>query len=147
MQDIIERDITLKAPIDRVWAAITDYREFGTWFRVVLDGPFALGLVTTGKIAEPGYEGLGFWAVTVEMAPWRFGFDWPADPAMTPDQRGPGKTTRVTFDLTEVADGTRVVIRESGFAALPGDLGPQKLRDNDRGWVIQAERIKAHVGG
>ena len=39
---------------------LTDYREFGTWFRVRLEGPFAVGQVTRGVIAEPGYEGMAF---------------------------------------------------------------------------------------
>jgi uncharacterized protein YndB with AHSA1/START domain len=30
----------LKAPVSRVWRALTDYREFGEWFRVKLEGPF-----------------------------------------------------------------------------------------------------------
>jgi len=40
MSDCIEKQIELKAPISRVWRAITDYREFGTWFKVNLEGPF-----------------------------------------------------------------------------------------------------------
>ena len=43
MNDRIEKTIELKAPVSRVWRALTDYREFGTWFRVKLDGPFVPG--------------------------------------------------------------------------------------------------------
>lgn len=34
MSDRIEKTIELKAPISRVWKALTDHNEFGTWFRV-----------------------------------------------------------------------------------------------------------------
>ena len=43
MEDRIEKRIELKAPVPRVWRALTDYREFGTWFRVALEGPFVPG--------------------------------------------------------------------------------------------------------
>ena len=49
MPDVIEKTITVKAPIEQVWRALTDYREFGTWFRVDLNEPFVLGRITTGK--------------------------------------------------------------------------------------------------
>src|SRR5580698_3797079 len=38
MADRIEKRMELKAPVSRVWRALTDYREFGEWFRVKLDG-------------------------------------------------------------------------------------------------------------
>jgi len=41
--DRIEKRIELKAPLDRVWRALTDSREFGEWFRVKLEGPFVPG--------------------------------------------------------------------------------------------------------
>ena len=42
MMDRIEKQIELKAPVARVWRALTDYREFGDWFGVKLDGPLWL---------------------------------------------------------------------------------------------------------
>src|SRR5205823_12419288 len=56
MSDRIEKRIELKAPLSRVWRALTDYREFGEWFRVKLDGPFVLGEVSRGQMTHPGYE-------------------------------------------------------------------------------------------
>lgn len=148
MQDRIEQAITVKAPIARVWAAITDHREFGRWFRATLHAPFVAGEVTKGTLSEPGHEGQPFWMLVVALeAPKRFAFDWPSNQDMTPTMVGPGKTTRVEFLLQEVAAGTQIVVSESGFAALPAALGPQKLRDNADGWAIQVERIKAYVGG
>ena len=148
MQDMIQMDITVNAPVARVWTAVTDYRQFGTWFRVELAGPFALGQVTEGKITEPGHEGLAFWAVAVALEePTLFAFDWPSAHEVKPELRGPGRTTRVEIRLEEVFGGTRIRLTESGFAALPPGLGPQKLRDNATGWEIQAGRIKAFVEG
>jgi len=54
MNDRIEKRIELKAPVSRVWRALTDYREFGKWFRVKLEGPFVPGQVSLGHITYPG---------------------------------------------------------------------------------------------
>ena len=50
MNDRIEQVIDIRAPVARVWRALTDYREFGSWFRVRLEGPFAAGEVARGQI-------------------------------------------------------------------------------------------------
>ena len=47
MDTRIEKRIELKAPVARVWRALTDYRQFGEWFLVKLDGPFVPGQVST----------------------------------------------------------------------------------------------------
>ena len=43
MSNSIEKRIELKAPVSRVWRALTDHREFGEWFRVKIEGPFVPG--------------------------------------------------------------------------------------------------------
>ena len=52
MNDRIEKRIELKAPVSRVWRALTDHREFGQWFRVKLDGPFVPGQVSRGQVTS-----------------------------------------------------------------------------------------------
>jgi uncharacterized protein YndB with AHSA1/START domain len=77
MSDVIEKRIELNAPVSRVWRALTNHEEIGSWFRVKLDGPFVPGQVSRGRITYPGYEHLK-WEVTVEkMDPERlFSFTW-----------------------------------------------------------------------
>ncbi len=41
----------LRAPRDRVWRAISEAKQFGTWFGVALEGEFAAGARLTGRIA------------------------------------------------------------------------------------------------
>ena len=48
MTDRIEKTIELKAPVSRVWKALTDHHEFGKWFKVRLEGPFVPGKVSRG---------------------------------------------------------------------------------------------------
>jgi uncharacterized protein YndB with AHSA1/START domain len=74
MNDRIEKRIELKAPVSRVWRALTDCREFGKWFRVKLEGPFVLGQVSRGYITYPGYEHVKWEAVVQKIEPERLFF-------------------------------------------------------------------------
>src|ERR1700691_5180473 len=48
--DRIEKRILLRAPHERVWRAISDAKQFGSWFGVAFDGTFVEGARLTGKI-------------------------------------------------------------------------------------------------
>ena len=70
--------IELKAPVPRVWRALTDYREFAQWFKVNLDDPFVPGQVSRGHITYPGYEHITWEARIESMEPESlFSFYWP----------------------------------------------------------------------
>jgi uncharacterized protein YndB with AHSA1/START domain len=147
--DRIEKSIVIHAPRTRVWHALTDAREFGSWFGVALDGrqPFATGARVQGQITHAGYEHLT-WDVTIErMEPehllaWRW--PHPADPTRD-DPDAP--TTQVVFELEEVAEGTRLTVVESGFDRIPLERRAAAHRDNTEGWEIQVKAIAQHVAG
>jgi len=151
MNDRIEKRIELKAPISRVWRAVTDYREFGEWFRVKLDGPFVPGQVSRGQITYPGYEHLKWEAVVKKMEPERlFSFTWPhpnsldkAEYAQGDDSKDP--TTLVEFRLEKTATGTLLVLTESGFDNIPGDFRLEAFRRNEGGWAEQMKNIERYV--
>ena len=144
MKDRIEKTIELKAPVGRVWKAITDHKQFGEWFRVALDGPFEVGEVSTGRVTYPGYEHMQWEATVKAMEPETyFSYTWfPSE-----DYEGDDKpTTLVEFRLEAIPTGTRLKIIESGFSALPDD--PRRvdaMRENEGGWEEQAKNIAAHV--
>ena len=69
MDERIEKRIERKAPVSRVWRALTDHREFGEWFRVKLDGPFVTGQVSRGQITYPGYEHVKWEATCRKWSP------------------------------------------------------------------------------
>src|ERR1700721_4122936 len=48
--DRIEKRVVLRAPLDRVWRAISDAEEFGRWFGVRFDGPFVAGAAVGAAI-------------------------------------------------------------------------------------------------
>jgi uncharacterized protein YndB with AHSA1/START domain len=146
MEDRIEKRIELKAPIARVWRALTDHREFGEWFRVKLDGPFVPGQVSHGWITHPGYEHVEWNAVVQKMEPERlFSFTWhpyAIDPKMDYSAETP---TLVEFKLEKTAAGTLLVLTESGFDKIPADRRLEAFRRNDGGWTQQMKNIESYV--
>jgi uncharacterized protein YndB with AHSA1/START domain len=146
MSDHIEKTIELKAPISRVWKALTDHNEFGTWFRVRLDGPFVSGQVSRGRITYSGFEHLKWEAVVQKMEPERlFSFTWHPY-AVDPDKDYSAEPpTLVEFTLEETPTGTRLRIVESGFDKLPPERRDEAFRMNEKGWGIQSENITRHV--
>ena len=147
MPNSIEKTIELKAPVARVWRALTDSEEFGSWFRVKLEGPFVVGETSRGQITYPGYEHMQWEARVTAMEPESlFAFRWcpyGGDPAVDYSAE---PHTLVEFRLEATAQGTRLLISESGFDALPDEeVRVDALRSNTQGWNAQAEHIAAHV--
>lgn len=146
MTDRIEKSIDLKAPIERVWRAITDHRDFGTWFRVKLDAPFMPGEVSTGHITYPGYEHVRWNARVVAMQkPHLFSFTWhpfAVEPGVDYSSEEP---TLVEFRLAESAKGTLVTVTESGFDRVPAHRRALAFRMNEGGWEEQMRNIEAHL--
>jgi uncharacterized protein YndB with AHSA1/START domain len=146
MVDRIEKAMELKAPVSRVWRALTDHQEFGKWFRVRLEGPFVPGRVSRGQITYPGYEHLRWEAVVQKMEPERlFSFTWHPY-AVDPKQDYSGEPpTLVEFTLERTATGTLLRIVESGFDKLPSHRRDEAFRMNEGGWSTQLENIAQHV--
>lgn len=144
--DRLEKRIELNAPPARVWQALTDYREFGSWFGVKLQSPFAPGKSTCGNISHPGYEHLVMEVVVQKMEPERlFSFNWhpyAIDPNVDYSKEPP---TLVEFRLEPIARGTVLVVTESGFDSIPAARRKEAFRMNGNGWTQQIKNIQAHV--
>lgn len=146
MNDRIEKAIDLNAPVERVWRALTDHREFGTWFRVRMEGPFVPGEAARGNITYPGYEHVVMSVTVTRMeAPRYFAFTWHPY-AVDPDVDYSAETpTLVEFRLEPTLNGTHLTVVESGFDAVPAHRRAEAFRMNEGGWAAQMENIKAHV--
>jgi len=152
MEPRIEKRIELKAPVSRVWRALTDYREFGEWFRVKLEGPFVVGQVSRGYITHPGYEHVKWEALVQKMEPERlFSFTWPhaesLDKATYSPDYSKAPRTLVEFRLEKTASGTLLTVTESGFENIPADCREEAFRQNDGGWTEQMKNIEKFVAG
>jgi uncharacterized protein YndB with AHSA1/START domain len=128
------------------WRALTDYREFGAWFRVNLEGPFVPGEIARGKMTYSGYEHVTWQATVQKMEPEHlFSFTWhpyALDQSVDYSAESP---TLVEFRLEATPTGTILRLTESGFDKIPAGRRPEAFRMNDRGWSIQIENIARHV--
>jgi uncharacterized protein YndB with AHSA1/START domain len=165
--DKIEKRVVLRAPVSRVWRAIADAREFGSWFGFQLEGPFAPGKAVKGtfsrtldeaalvehqkslgirpsKVKLPGKDAVFCTVERVEPERYfsfrwiPYGIDAEADPENEP-------TTLVEFRLEEVPEGTQLTVTESGFDKVPAHRRERAFRMNEGGWAAQAENLKKYV--
>lgn len=147
--DRIEKQVLLKAPLERVWHALSDAGAFGSWFGVRFEGPFVAGEHLTGRMtpttvdpgvakAQAAYEGHPFDITVERVEPMRlFSFRWHPH-AVDPDvdyTREP--TTLVEFVLEEVPDGVRLTVIESGFDRIPLERRAEAFGANEKGWEAQ----------
>ncbi|MCB1058354.1 MAG: SRPBCC family protein [Acidobacteria bacterium] len=155
--DRIQKQVVLHAPLERVWRAITDAREFGGWFGMRLDGPFVAGERVTGEIvpttADPEvaehqkpYAGVRFDLFIEDIEPMRrFSYRWHPG-AVDPDiDTSKEPTTLVVFELEEVPEGTKLTITESGFDAIPLARRAAVFEQNEMGWEGQLRLIRKYL--
>jgi uncharacterized protein YndB with AHSA1/START domain len=146
--DRIERSIAINAPRERVWSALSNAEEFGSWFGVNLKGmSFAPGQRTRGQITYPGYEHIWFDVVVERVEPQELlSYRWhpyAVDPAV--DYTGE-EPTLVTFTLKDApGNGTLLTVVESGFDKVPPQRRLEAFRMNSRGWDGQMENIARHL--
>jgi len=167
--DKIEKRVTLRAPVSRVWRAIANTKEFGRWFGIILDGEFVVGKPITGMFSNLPSEAaildhqkrLGLPPSKVRLPEHSFvfctperiepedyfsfrwipyGIDADTDPHTEP-------TTLVEFHLKAVPEGTLLTIVESGFDCVPAHRRERAFRMNESGWTAQAENVRKYVEG
>ncbi|HET7188485.1 MAG TPA: SRPBCC family protein [Gemmatimonadaceae bacterium] len=144
--DRIEKRVVLRATRARVWRAITNAKEFGTWFRMNLDGEFAAGKTMHGNITHPGYE-----HVKVEMRVERiqpesyFSYRWHPYAIDTAVDYSAEPMTLVEFKLEDADEGIAVTIIESGFDKVPLARRAEAFRMNEKGWGGQIKNLERHV--
>ena len=144
----ITRSVIINAPRDRVWRALTNAEEFGTWFGANLkDQTFAPGKRARGQITIAGYESMYFDVVIERMQPQDLlSYRWhpyPIDAAVDYTKEEP---TLVTFVLKDApGNGTLLTVVESGFDKVPAQRRMEAFRMNSRGWEGQLRNIERHV--
>ena len=157
VSDRIEKTVLLRAPLERVWRAVSDAAEFGAWFGVAFDQPFAQGAHMVGRIvptkADPEvaklqepHKGAKFEVTIERIEPRRlFSFRWhpfAVDPAFDYSTE---PTTLVVFELREVPEGTQLTITESGFDRIPLQRRAEAFTANEGGWTHQVRLIGKYV--
>ncbi len=147
----------LRAPRDRVWRALSDSKQFGSWFGVAFDGPFVAGERVTGRIvptkvdpevakAQEPYSGMAFELTVDRIEPMRlFSFRWhpfAIEPGVDYSRE---PTTLVVFELAEVPGGTKLDLTESGFEGIPLERRANAFTSNEQGWAAQMTLIEKYL--
>ena len=149
MSDTIEREITIAAPVERVWDLITQPEHVGTWFG---DAGAEIDLRPGGAITLR-WEEYGTVHGRIERLEPMTLFSYRWAPYKDPGGTEPvaGNSTLIEFFLAETADGTQLRVIESGFATLDATAERQaELRQgNADGWKHElgelADYAHAHV--
>jgi uncharacterized protein YndB with AHSA1/START domain len=156
--DRIEKRIILRAPHERVWRAISEAKQFGTWFGVEFDGEFAAGTRLTGRIVarkvdpevaklQQPYIGLPFEFHVERNEPMSLlSFRWHPSAVDRNADYSAEPMTLVEFRLQEVPQGTLLTITESGFDRIPLERRAKAFTSNEGGWTHQLKLIEKYLG-
>jgi uncharacterized protein YndB with AHSA1/START domain len=141
MDDRIEREITIEAPLERVWDLVT---RPGWWVPTEVEEPVdrTPGHQTVRESAKWGR----FAVEVVEMKPRSYAaFKWasqfPGEPL------APGRTTLIEFFVEPAGDAVGVKVVESGFASLDADEAVRKagFEANSQGWEMELAELEKHA--
>jgi len=156
--DHIEKRIVLRPSRERVWRAISEAKQFGTWFGVEFDGDFAAGTRLTGRIAptqvdpevarlQQPHAGLPFEFYIERIEPMSlFSFRWHPSATDRNTDYSAEPTTLVEFRLQDAEQGTLLSIRESGFDSIPLERRAQAFTSNEGGWTHQLKLVEKYLG-
>ena len=157
VSDRIEKQVLLRAPLSRVWQALTDSKEFGQWFGVRFDVPFKSGAPISGRIApttmdakvaemQKPYEGMAFNILIDRIEPKSlFSFRWHPFAVDPKADYSTEPMTLVAFALKEVPEGVLLTVTESGFDKVPIDRRAAAFTANEGGWSMQVTLIQRYV--
>ena len=137
----IEREIVIDAPLERVWAVLTEPEHVGVWFAQSVEGDLHPG---AGSVLT--WKEHGSFPIVVERSepPSFFSYRWAArSPGADPVQ---GNSTLVEFTLAPEGDGTRLRVVESGFGSLDAER-EEYVRDNTEGWEGMLSNLEQYVAG
>jgi uncharacterized protein YndB with AHSA1/START domain len=157
--DRIEKQTVLRAPRERVWRAISDVKQFGTWFGVEFNGPFVAGAHLQGRVvptkvdkdvakSQDRYAGTLFSITVDRIEPMNlFSFRWHPFALEPGVDYSSEPTTVIVFQLEDAPHGTKLTIVESGFDKIPLARRAKAFAANDGGWTAQMKLIEKYLLG
>jgi uncharacterized protein YndB with AHSA1/START domain len=157
--DRIEKKVLLHAPLKRVWSALANATEFGTWFGMKFNGPFVPGALMRGMIvptkvnaqvakAQQKYEGMPVEITIEKMEPERlFSFRWHPYAIDQGVDYSAEPTTLIAFVLEEMQDGVMLTVTESGFDQIPLARRVKAFTANEEGWGMVLKLIEEYFVG
>jgi uncharacterized protein YndB with AHSA1/START domain len=138
----IEREVMIAAPIERVWAVVTQPEHVGSWFG---DAGAEIDLRPGGAMTINWVKhGTSHAVVERVEPPHAFSYRW-ARPAHQTVREG--NSTLVEFTLTPEGEQTRLRVVESGFRTL--EISPEEqakyAAGNTGGWKSELDELVAYA--
>ncbi len=140
MSDTIEREITINAPLERVWELVTQPEHVGSWFG---DAGAEIDLRPGGAI-KVIWKDAGEIDGRVDRVEPPTLFSWRWD-------QGKAGSTLVEFTLAPAGEGTLLRVVESGFNSLAATAEERRAKfdSHTEGWGIElghlADRARVQV--
>jgi uncharacterized protein YndB with AHSA1/START domain len=145
LENSIECQIEIKAPISKVWEALTNAELFGQWFGATFHSSFVVGQTTKAKNTSKGFE-MEMEFIIKEIKPQSyFAYAWhpfPIDRTLDYTKEEP---TLVEFHLEKTATGTLVKVKESGFNNVTLSRRVEAFKMHSGGWDAQLKNIEAYL--
>ncbi len=142
MENTIEKQITIKAPISKVWGALTDAKQFGQWFKVDLHSDFVAGKTTKGKNKTKGFEMEMVFHIKDIKPQNYFSYAWIPFPMDQKFDYSKEEPTLVEFFLEEAKGGTLLKVKESGFNKITASRRAEAFKMHTGGWEAQLQNIE-----
>jgi uncharacterized protein YndB with AHSA1/START domain len=140
---IVRRTISIAAPIDKVWAAITEADHIKKWFGQIA----VLDEVAPGAKGMFGFDGYGSFPILVEEvdAPRMIAYRWSNDnaTALDPTLVDSNHSTVFRFTLEPTDGGTQLTVVESGFNTLSDPAA--SMESNRGGWDAELDELVAYL--
>jgi uncharacterized protein YndB with AHSA1/START domain len=143
--DRIEKKIMLRAPRARVWRALSDSSEFGTWFGMKFDGPFRPGAVMHGVITGTKVNAEVARLQKPHEAERLFSFRWHPHAVDESVDYSAEPTTLIVFTLEETRDGVLLTVSESGFDQIPLARRTTAFEANEQGWGLVIKLVEEYL--
>jgi uncharacterized protein YndB with AHSA1/START domain len=141
----IERETKIEAPVERVWALLTEAEHVGRWFS---DAGAEIDLRPGGAMVLRWEEHGTGRARIVDVEPHRrFSYRWAPIREHWGEDPNERNSTLVEFTLAADGDGTRLKVVESGFEALEGTEEQRRssFEGNSEGWDTQLGNVSRYA--
>jgi uncharacterized protein YndB with AHSA1/START domain len=142
VENSIERQIEIKAPVAKVWKALTDSQLFGQWFKANFHSEFVAGKTTKGMNTSKGFEmEMAFHIKEIKPQSY-FSYAWTPFPMDRTFDYSKEEPTLVEFFLEQTSSGTLLKVKESGFTKITASRRAEAFRMHSGGWEAQLKNIE-----
>lgn len=143
--DQIEREILIAAPVERVWAVLTEAEHVGRWFG---DAGAELDLRSGGEMVVRWAKHGTVNAQIESVEPYGyFSYRWAPFRDPSGDEPAEGNSTLVEFRLTPEDGSTRLKVVESGFSSLhcTEEQQGKNVEGNTEGWKAELAELADYI--